>query len=42
MEEYRRDSHTVYNITYHYVWATKYRYQVLTGDVAIRARDLIR
>ena len=28
MAEYRRDKHTVYNITYHYVWATKYRYQV--------------
>ena len=42
MAEYRRDKHTVYNITYHYVWATKYRYHVLKGDVALRARDLIR
>jgi len=24
------------------VWITKYRYKVLSGDVAIRARDLIR
>jgi len=42
MAEYRRDKHTVYNITYHYVWVTKYRYHVLKGDVALRARDLIR
>ena len=42
MAEYRKDRHTVYNITYHYVWVTKYRYHVLKGDVALRARDLIR
>ncbi len=24
------------------VWATKYRYKVLRGDIALRARDLIR
>jgi putative transposase len=27
---------------YHYVWVTKYRYHVLTGEVALRARELIR
>ncbi len=27
---------------YHYVWVTKYRYHVLKGDVALRARELIR
>ena len=40
--EYRKGSHTVYNIEYHLVWITKYRYQVLTGDVQIRVRELIR
>ena len=40
--EYRRGSHTVYNIEYHLVWITKYRYHVLTGEVALRARELIR
>jgi putative transposase len=40
--EYRKGSHTVYNIEYHFVWITKYRYQVLTGDVQIRVRELIR
>ena len=40
--DYRRGSHTVYNIEYHLVWITKYRYHVLTGEVAVRARELIR
>ena len=40
--EYRKGPHTVYDIQYHFVWVTKYRYQVLKGEVALRARDLIR
>ena len=40
--EYRTGPHTVYDIQYHFVWTTKYRYKVLTGEVAVRARDLIR
>jgi putative transposase len=42
MAEYRRGSHTIYDIQYHLVWVTKYRYHVLTGEVATRARELIR
>ena len=42
MEDQRRGAHTVFDLRYHLVWCTKYRYQVLTGDIAIRARDLIR
>jgi putative transposase len=42
MAEYRRRSHTIYDIQYHLVWVTKYRYHVLTGEVAVRARELIR
>ena len=34
--------HTKYKIEYHFVWITKYRYQVLKEDIAIRARELIR
>ena len=34
--DYRYGDHTVYNIEYHFVWVTKYRYKVLTGDVALR------
>ena len=40
--KYRYGSHTVYNIEYHFVWVTKYRYQVLKGDVALRVRELVR
>lgn len=40
--EYRYDSHTVFNIEYHFVWLTKYRYRVLIGDVALRVRELVR
>ena len=40
--EYRKVAHTVYDIKYHFVWVTKYRYQVLRGEIAERARDLIR
>jgi len=41
-EEYRKGSHTIYDIQYHFVWVTKYRYHILTGEVAIRAREIIR
>lgn len=40
--DYRYGSHTVYNIEYHFVWVTKYRYKMLTGDVALRVRELVR
>ena len=42
MVEYRKGPHTVYDIQYHFVWVTKYRYHVLSGPVAERARELIR
>ena len=42
MNEYRRGSHTVYDIQLHLVWVTKYRYHMLKGEVGVRARDLIR
>ncbi|MBD2801025.1 IS200/IS605 family transposase, partial [Xenorhabdus sp. M] len=40
--DYRYGSHTVFNIEYHFVWVTKYRYKVLTGEVGIRVRELVR
>ena len=40
--EYRHGSHTVFNIEYHFVWVTKYRCQMLTGDVGLRVRELVR
>jgi putative transposase len=42
MVEYRRSAHAVFDIKYHVVWITKYRYKVLRGRIAERARDLIR
>ena len=42
MQEYKRGSHTVWDCKYHLVWATKYRYQVLGGEVGHRCRGLLR
>ena len=42
MKEYRRGAHTVFEIHVHMVWRTKYRRGALTGEVALRVRDLIR
>lgn len=40
--DYRYGSHTFFKIQYHFVFVTKYRYHVLRGDVALKARELIR
>ncbi len=40
--EYRYGSHTVFSIEYHFVWVTKYRYKVLTEEVAFRVCELVR
>ena len=42
MADYRKGSHTVYDIKYHFVWITKYRYPVLRGSIAMRARGQCR
>ena len=41
-QEYRHGAHTVYDLKYHLVWVTKYRYPVPRGVVAERARDIVR
>ena len=41
-DEYRKGPHSVYDIQYHMVWTTKYRYRILTGEIGTRLRDLIR
>jgi len=38
----RRGSHTTTRLTVHIVWATKYRYKVLKGDIQKRIRAIIR
>ena len=42
MTEYRKSSHTVHCFHYHFVFVTKYRKQVLNGEVGKRLRELIR
>jgi putative transposase len=39
---YRTGAHTTYDLKYHLIWCTKYRYRVLTGEVAHRVRELLR
>jgi putative transposase len=40
--DYRHGSHTVFQIHLHLVWVTKYRKPILTGEVGVRVRELIR
>ena len=42
MQNYRKTSHSTYDLKYHIVWITKYRKKVLTGEVAKKVRELIR
>lgn len=42
MQYYKKTSHTIYDCTYHIVWVTKYRYNVLVGDIGERAKHLIQ
>ncbi len=42
MKNYRKTSHSIYDLKVHVVWITKYRKPVLFGNVATRVRDLIR
>ena len=42
MQNYRKTSHSVYDIKYHVVWITKYRKRVLGKDIGVRLREFIR
>ncbi|MCF6168186.1 IS200/IS605 family transposase [Lutibacter sp.] len=42
MKGQRRMGHTVSRLTVHIVWVTKYRFQVLKGDVQVRCRDIVK
>ena len=41
-ERYRKGAHTVTDLKYHFVWKTKYGFDVLRGDLATRLREIIR
>lgn len=40
-EDMKKGSHMVTQLTCHIVWATKYRYKVLRGDIQKRCRELL-
>ena len=42
MENYRTSSHSRFDLKYHFVWITKYRKPILTGEVGTRLRELVR
>jgi len=42
MRSYRKGTHTVYDLKAHLIWITKYRYTVLTENIGLRVRELIR
>ena len=42
MTAYNFGAHCVYYHWFHIVWATKYRYKVLQGDIRERARTIIK
>lgn len=42
MEHYRKTSHGIYDIKYHIVCITKYRKPVLSVEIGLRVRELIR
>ena len=42
MGDYRTGAHTKFKIEYHFVWVTKYRYELLRGEVANRLVELVR
>lgn len=40
MKDVKRGSRTVWDCKYHLFWTTKYRYQVLKGDIGQRCREI--
>ena len=42
MRRYKLGAHTKTDLKVHLIWIPKYRKHVLTGQVAVRARDILR
>ena len=42
MQNVRKGSHSIHQLHAHIVWSTKYRYEVLGGDIQVRCRELIK
>jgi putative transposase len=41
MTEYQHTAHTRYDIKYHIVWITKYRYKIITPEIGRRLKELL-
>ncbi len=41
MEGYNRSSHAVYRCEYHFVWVSKYRYDLLLIEVKPRLKETL-
>ena len=42
MRQYRINSHSKTNLQVHLIWIPKYRKRILTGEVAVKIRDILR
>jgi putative transposase len=42
MAEYVHEGHSIYDIKYHLIGVTKYRYRILTKRIGERLRELLR
>ncbi len=42
MERYRTGAHSRFDLKYHFVWIPKYRKPILSGEVGVRLRYLVR
>ena len=42
MTNYRKGGHTVFDIKFHLVWITKYRYKILKGSIGKRLIELLK
>ena len=40
--EYRKSSHSTFSIQLHLCWITKYRYKIMSGQIAHRTKELVR
>jgi len=40
-QKYRKSSHAVYDIKYHFVWIPKYRFSILEGEIKKRIEEII-
>lgn len=40
-KRWKTNKSSVYNIGYHIIWCSKYRRNVLTGDIESRLKDLV-